>query len=87
MKSLVDALLYLRKELVIHRDFKPANILLTQDYRIVLLIRIISVYMLIIRTEVGRFRPVDSPSYCKFYCTHLLRIAKLHFTVGSDLEK
>ena len=35
MKSLVDALLYLRKECVIHRDIKPANILLTHDYRIV----------------------------------------------------
>jgi polo-like kinase 4 len=35
LKSLVDALLYLRKELVIYRDLKPANILLTQDYRIV----------------------------------------------------
>lgn len=35
LKSLVDALLYLRKELVIHRDIKPDNILLANDYRIV----------------------------------------------------
>jgi Serine/threonine protein kinase len=32
---LIDALVYLKKELVIHRGIEPSNILLTSDYRIV----------------------------------------------------
>ena len=35
IKSLVDALIYLRKELVLHRDIKAANILLMDDFRVV----------------------------------------------------
>lgn len=35
LKSLVDALTYLRNELVLHRDIKAANILITEDYRVV----------------------------------------------------
>lgn len=35
VKSIGDALMYLRKELVVHRDIKPSNILLTGDYGVV----------------------------------------------------
>jgi polo-like kinase 4 len=35
VRSLLDALIYLRKELVLHRDIKAANILVTDDYRVV----------------------------------------------------
>jgi serine/threonine protein kinase len=35
MRSLVDALVYLRKRLVLHRDIKAGNVLLTDGYRIV----------------------------------------------------
>ncbi|KAG6903124.1 hypothetical protein C0995_004671 [Termitomyces sp. Mi166 len=31
-KSLADALIYLRKELIVHADINPSNILLTSDY-------------------------------------------------------
>jgi len=34
LKNLTDALLYLRKERVVHRDIKTSNILLTDDYRV-----------------------------------------------------
>ncbi|EGN94254.1 hypothetical protein SERLA73DRAFT_77679 [Serpula lacrymans var. lacrymans S7.3] len=34
LKTLVSALVYLRKELVVHRDLKAANILLTEDYQV-----------------------------------------------------
>ena len=35
VRSLVDALIYLKKELVLHRDINAAAILLTADYRVV----------------------------------------------------
>lgn len=35
IKSLVDGLMYLRKELVIHRDLSLEKVLITEDYRIV----------------------------------------------------
>lgn len=35
IKSICDALTYLRKELVVHRDVKPSNILLSGDYGVV----------------------------------------------------
>ncbi|KAF9468586.1 kinase-like domain-containing protein [Collybia nuda] len=34
VKSIYDALSYLKKELVVHRDIKPSNIMLTSDYGI-----------------------------------------------------
>jgi polo-like kinase 4 len=35
IKTLVDALTYLRKERVLHRDIKASNILITDDFRVV----------------------------------------------------
>lgn len=35
LKSVVDALVYLAKERVLHRDIKADNILLTEDGRVV----------------------------------------------------
>ncbi|PCH40123.1 kinase-like protein, partial [Wolfiporia cocos MD-104 SS10] len=34
VKSLVDALIYLRNERICHRDIKASNVLLTEDFRI-----------------------------------------------------
>ncbi|KZP33580.1 kinase-like protein [Athelia psychrophila] len=34
LKSLVDALMYLRNERVLHRDIKPENVLITEDGRV-----------------------------------------------------
>ncbi|KAG6900176.1 hypothetical protein C0993_001888 [Termitomyces sp. T159_Od127] len=34
-KSLTDALIYLRKELVVHGNIDPSNVLLTSDYGVV----------------------------------------------------
>jgi polo-like kinase 4 len=35
LKNLVDALVYLEKELIVHRDVLPNNVLVTEDYRVV----------------------------------------------------
>lgn len=35
IKCLVEALLYLRKELVLHRDIKPSNVLIAENGRVV----------------------------------------------------
>ena len=35
VKGLVDALAYLRKERVIHRNVKPSNVLLNNSFRVV----------------------------------------------------
>lgn len=35
LRTLVDALIYLKKELVVHNNIKPENVLLTHDFRIV----------------------------------------------------
>ena len=37
-KSLIEGLVYLRKQRVIHRDVKPSNLLLTDDFRIVIIL-------------------------------------------------
>ena len=34
-RSLVEALLYLNKERVVHRNIKPSNVLITGDFRLV----------------------------------------------------
>lgn len=34
-RTLIDALIYLKKELVLHRDINPSNIMVTQHGRIV----------------------------------------------------
>ena len=45
-KSLIDALTYLRKELILHRDIKSANLLITEDYRIVRFFTVLSTFLL-----------------------------------------
>lgn len=35
LKSIIDALIYLAREAVLHRDIKADNILLTEDGRVV----------------------------------------------------
>ena len=65
-KSLIDALTYLRKELILHRDIKPTNILITEDYRIVRLFRHLKYILVDVILEIVRLWTCDASAIFSF---------------------
>lgn len=85
-KSLVDALIYLRNERVIHRDIRPPNILITEYGRVVSTYldfnRLMSANIIALIKEIIKLRRRDSAIFrILYHNVELLQLAKLCFSV------
>jgi serine/threonine protein kinase len=81
IRSLVDALIYLRKERVIHRDIKASNVLIADDSRVVSDDNLSISLSLTSLTETSRLRSGGASSELCSDCHDILRIAELCRTV------
>ena len=85
-KSLIEALIYLRKELIVHRDINPTNLLITVDYRIVRLFHHLKYIFVDVLLETVRLWTCDAFAIVSFNGNNILWLAKLPIAVISPFH-